>query len=128
MIVYIEREVKRTMTGFFPHLTQSILLCYGVHNIRTMIASFRHRGLKELFHQGYSKLVRQDLQKRALYLLDMLMAATRPEDLRSTPGVHLHRLKGERQAQWAISVNGPWRIIFEFEGGNAHHVDLEQYH
>ena len=27
-----------------------------------------------------------------------------------------------------ISVNGPWRITFEWDGENAVKVDLEQYH
>ena len=82
----------------------------------------------ELFHEGHSKHVRQDLKKRILYLLDMLVAATKPEDLDSTPGIHLHRLRGERSKEWAISVNGPWRITFEFTGGHACVVNLEQYH
>lgn len=90
--------------------------------------SFTHRGLEELYHTGNSKRIRTDLKKRIIYLMDMLEAATMPEDLRSTPGTHLHRLKGERKNTWAVSVNGPWRITFEFNMGNAHNVNLEQYH
>lgn len=93
-----------------------------------VIVSLKHHGLRELFHSGYSKRINQNLKKRLTYLLDMLAAATRPEDLQSTPGIRLHQLKGNRKNQWSVSVNGPWRITFEFKEGHAHNVNLEQYH
>ena len=43
------------------------------------------------------------------------------------PGWGVHRLRG-KPARFAISVNGPWRITFEWEDGDAFRVDLEQYH
>jgi proteic killer suppression protein len=30
--------------------------------------------------------------------------------------VGLHPLKGNRRGQWAITVNGPWRICFSIHG------------
>ena len=30
--------------------------------------------------------------------------------------------------RYALAVNGPWRITFEWEDGDALRVDLEQYH
>ncbi len=44
------------------------------------------------------------------------------------PGFRLHSLKGERKGQWAVSVTGNLRIVFEFEGENATNVDLVDYH
>jgi len=44
------------------------------------------------------------------------------------PGFRLHSLKGERKGQWAVSVTGNWRIVFEFEGENVTNVDLVDYH
>jgi proteic killer suppression protein len=43
------------------------------------------------------------------------------------PGWKLHKLHGE-PVRYALSVNGPWRITFEWEDGEAIRVDLEQYH
>lgn len=43
------------------------------------------------------------------------------------PGWGLHPLQGKPE-RFAISVNGPWRITFEWEDGDALRVDLEQYH
>jgi len=44
------------------------------------------------------------------------------------PGYKLHALRGNRRGLYAISVSGNWRIVFRFEAGNAHHVDLVDYH
>jgi proteic killer suppression protein len=44
------------------------------------------------------------------------------------PGYRLHQLKGDRRGQWAASVTGNWRLIFEFEGERATNVDLVDYH
>jgi len=44
------------------------------------------------------------------------------------PGYRLHGLKGNRKGQWAVSVSGNWRVVFEFEGGDATNVDLVDYH
>jgi proteic killer suppression protein len=42
--------------------------------------------------------------------------------------VGLHKLKGERKHQWAMTVNARWRICFEFRKGDAHDVEIVDYH
>ncbi len=42
--------------------------------------------------------------------------------------VGLHKLKGARRRQWAMTVNGPWRICFELREGDAHDVEIVDYH
>ena len=44
------------------------------------------------------------------------------------PGFQLHGLKGDRAGLWSISVNGNWRVTFEFRDGNAYVLDYEDYH
>jgi proteic killer suppression protein len=44
------------------------------------------------------------------------------------PGFRLHPLKGSMKGRWSISVNGNWRITFEFREGNAYVLDYEDYH
>ncbi len=44
------------------------------------------------------------------------------------PGFDLHDLRGGRKGQWSISVNGNWRVTFEFRDGNAFVLDYEDYH
>lgn len=43
------------------------------------------------------------------------------------PGWRPHKLHGKPE-RWAIDVNGPWRITFEWDNGDTFNVDLEQYH
>lgn len=43
-------------------------------------------------------------------------------------GFRLHSLKGELQGRWSISVNGNWRVTFEFKDGNVYVLDYEDYH
>jgi proteic killer suppression protein len=44
------------------------------------------------------------------------------------PGFGLHELKGRDKGRWAITVNGNWRLTFEFRDGNAFVLDVEDYH
>ena len=44
------------------------------------------------------------------------------------PGYRLHPLKGRMKNRWSIWVSGNWRLTFEFQDGNAHAVDYEDYH
>ena len=91
-----------------------------------MIRSFRHRGLARLWNKGDARGVRADLLDRVRLRLTALDAAQDLQEL-SMPGWGLHPLQGKPE-RFAISVNGPWRITFEWEDGDALRVDLEQYH
>ena len=64
----------------------------------------------------------------AVDLLLALNVARTPADLGALSSVGLHRLKGDRRGQWAITVNARWRICFEFSRGDAHNVEIIDYH
>ena len=70
-----------------------------------MIASFRHKGLKEFFETGSKRGISFDLAVRISRRLDVLQAANELGDI-GAHGFDLHRLKGDRQGEWAISVSG----------------------
>ena len=61
-------------------------------------------------------------------LLASLNAATALSDLSPLKSVGLHKLKGDRRGQWAMTVNGPWRICFRFRDGDAYDVEIVNYH
>ncbi len=61
-------------------------------------------------------------------LLAALDAATSLSDLSPLKSVGLHKLTGDRAGQWAMTVNGPWRICFRFKNGNAYDVEIKDYH
>jgi proteic killer suppression protein len=92
-----------------------------------MITSFRHRGLKEFFETGSKRGISPALASRIARRLDVLEAAQQLGDV-DAHGFNLHRLKGDRQGEWAISVSGNWRITFRFANGEASDVNLEDYH
>jgi len=61
-------------------------------------------------------------------LLAALDAATALADLSPLRSVGLHKLTGDRRGQWALRVNGPWRICFRFKKGDAYDVEIVDYH
>ncbi|MBR0682226.1 hypothetical protein GXW74_17175 [Roseomonas eburnea] len=91
-----------------------------------MIVSFRHRGLRAFFERDDPAGVRPDLVERVRSRLSALNAAKAVDEL-NLPGWRLHRLHG-KPVRWALAVNGPWRITFEWGARGPERVDLEQYH
>jgi proteic killer suppression protein len=92
-----------------------------------MIESFRHRGLKRLFQNGEGKGVSPQFVDRVENILGLLDAATRVQDM-ALPSFRLHMSSGNLRGYWSVTVRANWRIIFRFEDGNAHDVDLIDYH
>jgi proteic killer suppression protein len=64
----------------------------------------------------------------AVDLLLALHAAKSLDDLSPLKSVGLHKLKGDRRHQWAMTVNDRWRICFEFRKGDAFLVEIVDYH
>ena len=93
-----------------------------------MIKNFKQLWLEDFWHNGKHKKVSQNLSNRVLRKLDMMNTAKEIKDLMSPPSNHLHQLRGDREGQWAISVNGPWRLCFRFEDGDIFNIELVQYH
>lgn len=58
----------------------------------------------------------------------MLNAAVRVDDLLIPPSNRLEKLKGDRAGQWSIAVNMQCRICLRWEAGNAHEVEIVDYH
>lgn len=92
-----------------------------------MIKTFKNKDLKELFETGTTSKINQTFHKRVLARLDALDNAATLNDL-SLPSFKTHPLNGFDPTRYAISVNGPWRITFEFADGEVFEVDFEQYH
>jgi proteic killer suppression protein len=92
-----------------------------------VIKSFKHKGLEEFFSSGSTRGIQAAHAKKLRLQLAALDTATVIEDM-SIPGYRLHALKGDRQGLWSITVNGNWRVTFEFADGNAYIVNYEDYH
>jgi toxin HigB-1 len=64
----------------------------------------------------------------ALELLASLNVAKSLKDLSPLKSVGLHKLKGDRKNQWAMTINGRWRVCFVFKDGDATEVEVVDYH
>jgi proteic killer suppression protein len=93
-----------------------------------VIKTFAQPWLEEFWHTGKHQRVPSELESRLLRKMDMLHQAVTLNDLKAPPSNRLHTLLGGRQGQWAISVNGPWRLCFRFEDGEIFDLELVQYH
>ena len=92
-----------------------------------MISTFKHKGLELFFTKGSYKGVSAQHGARMERMLDRLDAAREAKDM-DLPGYKFHALKGGRKGEFAVSISGNWRIVFEFDGQDAVNVNLEDYH
>ena len=93
-----------------------------------MIRSWRNSATRRFAEDGKGSKYRGLDTDAAIVLLTALDAATSLKDLSPLKSVGLHKLRGDRQGQWAMSVNGPWRICFQFRKGDAFEVEIVDYH
>ena len=92
-----------------------------------MIKSWANSATRRFAENGKGKSSGLD-DEAAMELLAALDAATSLTDLSPLKSIGLHKLKGNRKGQWAMTVNGPWRICFRFADGDAWDVEIVDYH
>ena len=93
-----------------------------------MIRSWRNSVTRKVWEGERPNQVRGLDFDAAIDLLLALNVAKALTDLSPLKSVGLHKLKGERRHQWAMSVNARWRICFEFRKGDAYEVEITDYH
>jgi toxin HigB-1 len=92
-----------------------------------MIKSIKGSVTRQFVETGKSRFSGLDTHK-ADRRLNELNAATSLQDISPLASMGLHKLTGNRKGFWAITVNGPWRIVFRFEDGDAYDVEIVDYH
>lgn len=93
-----------------------------------MIRSWRNAASRKVWEGERLNQFRGLDFETAVDLLLALNVANSLQDLSPLRSVGPHKLKGARKAQWAMTVNGRWRICFEFRKGDAHDVEIVDYH
>jgi len=93
-----------------------------------MIASFRGKWTEAVAAGRGSKGFPADLVRTAQRKLFILQHAISLNDLRSPPGNRLEALKGDRAGQHSIRINDQFRICFRWIDGDAHDVEVTDYH
>ena len=91
-----------------------------------MIRSCKDKETQKLLDRLFSRKF-QAIEKQARIRLELLDAATSLNDLQ-LPGLRLEALKGDRKGQHSIRINDQYRICFEWRDGDAHNVEIVDYH
>lgn len=92
-----------------------------------MIRSYANAATQRFCERGKSSFSGLDADY-AQELLAALDEAVGLNELSPLKSVGLHKLKGGRRGQWAMTINGPWRICFRFADGDAFDVEIVDYH
>jgi len=93
-----------------------------------VIRGFRDAETERLFRRERGGKLARPLRRAALRKLLLLDAAETLDDLRVPPGNRLEKLAGDRKGRYSIRVNDQYRVCFRWEGGDAHDVEVVDYH
>jgi len=93
-----------------------------------MIQSYHCRETERIFNRQFSRKFPKEIQRTALRKLLILDAAESLSDLKIPPSNRLEKLLGDRKEQYSIRINERWRICFRWVDGDAHDVEILDYH
>jgi proteic killer suppression protein len=93
-----------------------------------MILSFKNKDTESIWNQIPIRRLARTVQVSALRKLFMISRARSLKDLQTLPGNRLELLKGDRWGQYSIRISKQWRVCFRWEDGNAHDVEITDYH
>ena len=95
-----------------------------------MIVSVADAATEDIFNGKNTKAARRvpkELWKIASRKLSVIDYAKELRDL-SSPGNNLEKLKGALAGKYSICINDQFRIVFNFERGDASNVVISDYH
>jgi proteic killer suppression protein len=92
-----------------------------------VIRSFKDRDTARLFDDELVARFRATERQARRKLLYLHRART-IQDLSAPPGNRLEVLRGNRKGQYSIRINDQWRICFRWKDGDAHDVEIVDYH
>lgn len=93
-----------------------------------MILSLACQETERIFHGQRSRKLPNDIQSRARRKLMQLQNAQTLNDMRIPPSNRLETLSGDLAGYWSVRINQQWRLVFQWEDGNASEVQIIDYH
>ncbi|MAC95067.1 MAG: plasmid maintenance system killer family protein [Flavobacteriales bacterium] len=93
-----------------------------------MIVSFRSKETEKIWKGNRVMKMPIDIQNIGRRKLRMLNNSQNIADLRIPPSNRLEKLSGNLNGFYSIRINKQWRIIFEWNNGNASEVEIIDYH
>jgi proteic killer suppression protein len=92
------------------------------------IKSFADKATEAAFRGKPMKGFPSDLRRVAQRKLTMVHSARTLEDLRVPPNNELEKLAKDRAGQQSIRINDQFRVCFRWQDGDAHAVEIVDYH
>ncbi len=93
-----------------------------------MIINFKSAEAEIIFSGRRSRRLPADIQNTAFRKMGYIEAAGSLDDLQTPLGNRLEALKDDRKGQHSIRINDQWRVCFVWRSGNAHDVEIVDYH
>jgi proteic killer suppression protein len=92
------------------------------------IKNFTDKEAAKLFDGQFSRKLPRHIQRRGMRRLAQLNGAAELQDLKLPPSNRLEQLQGDRKGQFSIRINQQYRLCFIWKSGNAHDVEIVDYH
>jgi proteic killer suppression protein len=92
-----------------------------------VIRSFRDRDTEAIFNREWVPKF-ESIATVAHRKLREIHRAARLSDLAALPGNRLEALKGNRAGQHSIRIDDQYRVCFVWNGKDAYHVEIVDYH
>lgn len=92
----------------------------------SMIVSFGSKDTERIWNGQQVKKIPIEIQQVGRRKLRMINNSQNWTDLGIPPSNRLEKLKGSDL--YSIRINDQWRIVFLWEGNNAHNVEITDYH
>ena len=93
-----------------------------------MILSFGNKDTEKIWEGTRVKGLPLEVQQVGRRKLRMLNNAQDLSDLRIPPANRMEKLSGNLKQFYSIRINDQWRIIFQWNSGNATLVEIIEYH
>ena len=93
-----------------------------------MIISFASKETEKIWEGEIIKKIPLEIQKVGRRKLRMLNNSQDINDLKVPPSNRLEKLEGKLKDFYSIRINNQWRIIFQWDNGQAKEVKIIDYH
>jgi proteic killer suppression protein len=96
-----------------------------------MIINFKGKVARDIWEKNQSRSLPKELWIRAKALLTIMHSTNTIDDLcilGQPPNIRLHKLQGDRNGYWSVTIKLPWCITFKYKGGEFFEVKIENYH
>lgn len=93
---------------------------------------FADKGTEDIYDGLDSKQARKTLpgylHEKAQRKLSVIAFAESLDDLSAPPSNRLEKLRGDRDGQYSIRIDGRFRICFRWTAGKAVDIEIVDYH